>query len=281
MFNMDTEANIDIFRTDTFASKLLNNKADFDAFIYTPWRKAVEEICQREQNEKLQKYIKNILPETTPSILRSGPNMVLARHIATPNYETYRFLHASDVLPKLKPIIAEYKNDKYTNSNTIKHSLAQLNFYSGRSNKGEIVYSQKSVIDRNLSSGIRLSDIKTKSEQSFLSFHHDFLNESIVDHNIEICDVSEMYASLGGTARQYYKGFLSLFLMNNILFEDFLTTKEEGPFTEKIVIPTLCEIFNETGVKPLIVSLGPKGNEDDLFWFSYPPSIRHIVDKKL
>ena len=58
-----------------------------------------------------------------PEILKNNKKYaVLFRQIATPNYETKRFIALAKE-NNLCPVIFEYHNDKFTSNNEFKHSL--------------------------------------------------------------------------------------------------------------------------------------------------------------
>ena len=76
------------------------------------------------------------------------------------------------------------------------------------------------------------------------------------------------------------KPFLTLFLRDAILFENFLLDTSESQFTHNVVLPTIKTIATEIGIKPLIVALEPTEVEGDEFWLSYPHKDRVFVDRK-
>ena len=265
-----------------FIEHLMSDREAFDAFVYTPWRDALRELEERDRNPVISQFLQKNLPSKTPRRLSEGKNMALSRHLGTPNYEMYRFMHFSDVLTNLSPIILEYRNDKYVNANHTKYALAELCFYGGiHGLTRRAILDRVSVINKNESNGKRISDIKTKWGESLISFHRAFLISKFPAIEKGVVDLSEMYAELGGKARDYYNGYLSLFLRNNILFENFLFSKEESSFMKTIILPTILRILKETGKKPLIINLGPTGNEEDVFWTSYPRSDKEFVNKFL
>jgi hypothetical protein len=68
-----------------------------------------------------------------------------------------------------------------------------------------------------------------------------------------------------------------LFIRNGVLFENFLSTKEEINFTEKTVLPNIAIIEKTFGIKPLIVRISPKEAEEDIYWQCYPAHIKKYL----
>ena len=97
----------------------------------------------------------------------------------------------------------------------------------------------------------------------------------------KILDISEWLHTFGPCAKDYYQGFMSLFLRDGILFETYLFDEKEIDFHKNILLPTIIEIEKKTGAKPLIVALEPTRNEGGKFWNSYPPSTLDYIKKKL
>jgi hypothetical protein len=259
-------------------SNLLGDKNKFNAFVYTPWRDAVSELNARAKDTGLETYLQGVLPSSTPEVLRTGKNMVLARQLATPNYEMYRFMQIADVT-SLNPIVLEYKHDRYVNVSQVKYALAELNFHKGfdqATRKARLL--KLSIINRNESNGKRIDTLTTKWGQHLTDFHNEFFINTFPSMANQTYDLSDMYHELGGGAAKYYNGFLSLFLKHSILFENFLFSSEELRFMEKIFLPALITIKRESKYTPLIVELVPERSEDDIFWLSYPPTKFDFVD---
>lgn len=263
--------------------ELVNNRDALVKFLYTPWRSILPEMEIREADLNLQNYLSEILPTNTPEKLLSEKNMVLTRHIATPNYEMHRFMQFSDVITGLQPVVLEYSADKYVSVNTTKRALTELSFYKGRKGQQQEKTDTEKVVvvDRASREGLPLNEIKTTSGTPLEDLHHSLFHTTFPGMENSHFDVSDMHKSLGGGAKFYYKGHLSLFLKNNVLFENFLLNKEETGFLKGVILPTIFQIIDETGHKPLIVNLGPTGNEEDIFWVSYPPNNKETVNKFL
>ena len=79
----------------------------------------------------------------------------------------------------------------------------------------------------------------------------------------------------GGTARNYYPAFVSLFLRHAILFETFVLQQDaEREFTRDIFMPEFQSLFESTGLRPLVVPAEREDWEGDDFWHLYPEALR-------
>lgn len=258
---------------------LLDRNA-FNAHVYMHWDEALAELHARQSDEKLSAYVASLLPDGLPDKMRGKLNMVLFRHIATPNYEVSRFLMAADALEELNPLILEYTKDKFNNRNDWKFSLAKLRFNKGTNKLGEHIYEAKTIIDINAANNVPISSVNTTWGQSLVDFHHELFGDAYPTFKEQASDISEWLHAHGSSAKDYYKAFLALFLKDGILFENFLMDSKEYEFTKEIILPALLELEAETGYKPLIVALEPTDIEGDDFWLSHPISRKeHIVNK--
>ena len=79
---------------------------------------------------------------------------------------------------------------------------------------------------------------------------------------------------------EYYINFFRLFLVNGILFENYMLDEKEDWFTKNIVLPALLKIEEEIGVKPLIVNVQPTQIEGQPFWtYHSDDSIEYVKNK--
>jgi hypothetical protein len=266
--------------TEKRIEELVSDREKFTDFVYTPLHEAIAELKRRQTDAKLNAYLAS-LPMEVPEILKNKPSAVLFRHIATPNYEIRRFLHIVSVLADLQPLFLEYTEDKFTNRNECKFSLGKISLYKGMNKKEEPIYEKINIIDINESNCQPISSIKTVWGQSLVDFHHELFLTCFPDYKDNICDFSSWVSQNGKSAKDYYKLFLSLFIKNGILFENFLTENSELSFTKQVVLPAIIEIVEETGVKPLIVALEPTEIEGKHFWQAHPFETGEILAKKM
>lgn len=262
---------------------LVSDRAKFGDFVYTPLDEAVGELKRRRNNKQLQSYVKKTLAAGIPPPLETGLHAVMFRQVVTPNHEIKRFLDIVDMTDELEPLFLEYFEDKFTDNNDWKYFLGKMGFYSGRGKKGGEKIQRVRIIDFNTHRGKRLSEVKTLWGQGLIDFHHEIFKEAFrnVSNEGVLFDASNWFSGSGGSAINYYKHFLSLFLVNGILFENFLLDSKEIGFTREVFLPAFLEIMKESGVKPLIVALEPPEIESEEFWMCHPATNISFVNKKL
>lgn len=259
---------------------LLSNRDAFNDLIYTPVMEAVEELKKRWEDIELKDKISDYLNNDVPEPLINGYGAVFFRQIITPNYELRRFMSVPDVLD-LKPVFWEYHNDKFTSNNSVKHSLGKIPTHKGVGKKGGAKIDYDNVIDFNKSNGRKMKEVETLWGQSLVDFHHELLESVVPNSKNYIFDASEWFAKKNGTAKNYYKSYIALFVRNAILFENFVLEKDELEFTRDIFLPAFFDIWKTTGKKPIIVALEPTEIEGEIFWMCHPPEvINNILTKK-
>jgi hypothetical protein len=264
----------------TKIKELMSDHDKFNALVYTPLNAALEEIKCRQSNKKLEAYVE-ALPMEIPNFMKDRMNAVLFRHLATPNYEIRRFIHIVSALDgQLTPIILEYKDDKFTNLNECKFYLGKICLYKGKNKLGESLFEFEKIIDINDSNCKPISSIKTFWGQSLVDFHHELFFSNFPYLKDNVFDFSTWLHNNGHSAKAYYKLFLSLFLQNNILLENFLLEGRESVFIREVILPSILEITKEAGVKPLIVALEPTDIEGDKFWHAHAYEIKEYIQKK-
>lgn len=252
------------------SNSVVDEKDDFDVEdIYTPLEVAKEEIWKRWNDKELRKKVEKYLDNSIPFFLEKEPRAVMVRQIASPNMELHRFL---DLAKKsnLKPVINEYTNDKFVSINSYKFSLGKLSFFHKFDKKNCPILRCVRIIDIDSSENKELSNIDTFHGINLVDFHHNMLKNSVPEFNDEyLIDISDWCRNNGGRAERYYYNFLVWFICNGVLFENFLTHKNESNFTKNIVLPAFRKIKDEFGLKPLIVPIVKNSEAEDIFWRSY------------
>lgn len=269
-----------VSRTHEKVEELLDRDL-FNSHVYMDWHDAVAELERRQADPAIVARVDELLGREVPIPMKGKKNMVLFRHIATPNYEVSRFLSAADALTELNPLILEYTADKFNNRNEWKFSLAKLRFHHGLNKLGEQIFDTKTVIDINAGNNQPLKDIKTHAGTSLVDTHHKLFADRFPQFTESTYDLSEWLHAIGPQAQDYYKSFFALFLKDGILFENFMVDGKEMEFTKNIILPALIELEQETGLRPLIVPLEPTHIEGDKFWLSYPPEIKVKIEKEI
>lgn len=249
----------------------------FNNIIYTPLSLALEILEERHSDKILMEKISNILNGDIPEILINRKCGVFARQVATPNIDTKRFVNLTKE-NNLETILFEYPEDKFASKNIFKHSLGQIRINNGINKNGEYMFEKVNIINLVKYDGHKLKEIVTTWDEPLLDFHRNLFKHYNMPEDIYFYDIGDWYHRNGGTAAKYYTNFLMLFVAHGILFENFLITKDaEGDFTRDIVLSSIENIYNITGLKPLIVPLAPIDTESEEYWISHDKSIKKLI----
>lgn len=258
--------------------EILNTK------IYSSLSEAIQALEKRRDNKKLREEINNFLGNRrVPDIISKNKSIpaVLFRQLASPNYEMSRFLALAE-LGDFTPVVWEYLDDKYVTLNSEKYSLGKMSFYHGINKQGTLVVTKLKIVDFPKYDGKKISDVKTIWGETLADFHHSLLPQLYEGKvNYALFDASKWFQESGNNANHYYDYFLSLFIRNALLFENFLIDGTERQFTERVVIPAFERVYNRFKVKPLIIALDPTEVEGDHFWRCYPPTLEPLVKAKI
>lgn len=252
--------------------------------LLTPLDEAVTELARRKQDPELLKKVASYLNEDIPQHFKDGPILYLARHIASPNFETLRFLHLVESVD-LPAVLSHDLNDRFVPKNPLKKALGKLPISTGievKNGKCNEAYERVSIVDFNKVSGKPFRDIETKWGESLVAFHES-LFKSLASRPVELVDESAWIdRHHRGDLSLHYKKFLALFIVHGILFEDYaLEDREEAKFIEGVLRPAFRFIEQEFGCRPLIAQLTPTSIESPEFWISYPKRVLDIITAKL
>ena len=241
----------------------MSDRNIFNQIVYTPLSEALRLLEERRKDPILMAKIDELLKGDIPEILKEKKCGIFARQVATPNFDTQRFIKiAKD--NQLEAVLFEYPEDKFTSKNIFKHSLCQIRVNNGINHKGEYMVEKINIVDLVNNDGKKIKEIKTNWGEPLTDFHRKLFKDYEIKDNITFHDISEWYHRNGGHASDYYVNFLLLFVCHGILFENFLMKEVEGDFTKNILLPTIEKIVNLTGVKPLITPFEPIESEDDI-----------------
>lgn len=278
MFSQLTKKITSIWSREVSIDVLLNDKSQFESFVYTPIQEAKVLHLKRQTNINLRNQLSRLFHSGLPESFCEESCAVLSRQIATPNFEFRRFVSIVDLFDGFAPLIPEFENDKFSSRNSLKKSWLSLSFATSYD---KIV--QIDIADIEECEGKRFSEIRTKWGQPLLEFHRQLINETYRPMSARhFMDNSAWLAKYGDTASEYYFFYLLLFTQNAILFEDFvLDDPEEYKFARDVFLPNFIEIINKTGMKPLIVHLEPSQLEGRDFWFCYPADSLRFVENKI
>lgn len=237
--------------------------------IYTSLEVAREEIWKRWNDKELRKKVEEFFGEGILEAVRDEPRAVIVRQVASPNMEFFRFLELVKCTD-LRPLVNEYVKDKFVSVNSCKLSLGKLSFFEKLNKKKCPILKHKKIINVDDSENKELLNINTIYGDRLVDFHHEMLRASIPEFDLNnLVDISDWCSVNGERANKYYYYFLAWFICNGILFENFLTDKNESDFTKKVVLPAFKKIKEEFGLKPLIVPIVKNIEAEDIFWRSY------------
>ena len=251
--------------------------------LLTPFPEVVEELKRRASDTALRDRVEAYLGDL-PAHFQGGPVLYLARHVATPNFETLRFIHLVEGLG-MKVIIGQDTKDRFVPHNQLKRALGRLPVCLGITKKdgthGER-YHKVTVIDFNAANGKPFSSIRTLWGEGLVDFHTGLL-KAIAGGNVKVeDDAAWIDGNHRGSLVEHYKKFLALFLAHGVLFEDYLVEdKHEGRFVMEVLRPAFDFVEREFGHRPLITQLTPTSIESTDYWMSYPEEALDIVREKL
>ena len=258
--------------------KIVSDHLIFNQIVYTPLSEALRLLEERRKDVELVDKVKKILNNDIPPVLENNRCGIFARQLATPNFDTQRFIKITKE-NNLETVLFEYPEDKFTSKNVFKHSLGQIRVHNKINKKGEDVVEKINIIDLVKHDGKKIKELQTVWGEPLIDFHRKLFTHYNLSSEITFYDISGWYGRNGGSAVSYYKNFLMLFVAHGILFENFLTNDKEKDFSENVVLPAIEEVFNITGCKPLIVPLSTMDDEEEDYWISHPMIIKNIIPK--
>jgi len=252
--------------------------------LLTPFPEVIEELKRRSADKELRRKVEEYLGGDIPPYFTKGPVLYLARHVATPNYETLRFIHLVETCG-MKVVIGQDTKDKFVPHNQLKKALGKLPVCLGITNKEGVSqerYQKIRVIDFNSANGRQLGRIQTLWGQSLVDFHAELL-APYTKGVVEVHEDAEWIdRNHRGDLLEHYKKFLALFVVHGVLFEDYqVEDKHEGRFVNEVLRPAYRFVEEAFGYRPLITQLTPTSVEHPEYWISYPKEVLDIVRKKL
>lgn len=248
--------------------------------LLTPLQEAVEELHKRRKDPVLMQKVSEYLSHDIPSHFAKGPILYLARHVATPNFETLRFLHLVEPIG-IPPVIGQDPSDKFVSKNQLKRALCKLPISICASMKNGTCHEnieRVSIVDFKKADGKQFGNIETLWGGNLVEFHNSLFS-ALTKQEVEIVDDSAWIdRQHRGDLYLHYKKFLALFVVHGVLFEDYaIEDREEMIFIEKVLRPAYEAIEAQFGCKPLIAQLTPTTVESPEFWISYPKKVLDII----
>jgi hypothetical protein len=247
--------------------------------IYTSLGEAEIEIKRRNKDLVLKKKLDDFWGENKPDfIYDKKPRSVLSKSIMTPNLEFKYFMDISKEIG-LDICLWEYNKGKFVGKNQEKRHLGKMFFYHGHGKKNGNKIDHTNILDFSKEEGKKMFDVNTLCGKKLVDFHHDILEKVFPNKNFNIKDISEWFDKTR-YMDAYYLYYLSLFIRDNILFENFFFDgeKEETKFTCDNFLPSFKKAIEIFGCKPLIVPLLPQEHEKSHFWLSYDEKIKEMLN---
>jgi hypothetical protein len=257
--------------------KITSDRNLFNQVVYTPLSDAVRLLNERQKDPVLMARVKKLLNGNIPEIFLGKKCGVMARQIATPNFDSRTFLSlARD--NNLHPVFLEYFGDKFVSNNKYKHSLGQLQVQDKIDKNGNECIEKITIIDFNKSNGKKLKDIKTLWGESLIDFHKRLFDLYKLK-DFSFLEETSWYKKGDEKPVDFYVNFFLLVTCFGILFENFLIDGDEieVDFTNNVVLPALKKVVDLTGVKPLVVPVGDLELETEDFWYYHLPIVKKAI----
>lgn len=200
------------------------------------------------------------------------PRAILFRQIATPNYELRRFLRLC-ARSDYAPVILQYHADRMSCHNTFKRSLVAPMFLEGVSRTGQPFFRRQVLTNVEKVDRLQLAKVSV-SGRPLPSIHTDLLRLALPDERMELVEGSHWFGQYPAGAQDYYVDLFAALTGNLILFEDFVTSGEDGPFFERVVRPAFDAACSILGIRPLVRRLYDNRRMASPLWYAYPASYR-------
>ncbi len=247
--------------------------------FFTPLPEAVAEIERRRKDPELRRKVEAYLHGDIPEhFTYSKPIFYLSRHIATPNYETLRFIEITQQYD-LPRVIGVDPFDKFTSNNVLKRALGKLPVTKGTARNGDEITENFTIIDFSQFDGCSFDQIVTSFGEDLPSFHMKLLREMYPSTALVRDESSWVSRHHRGDLLPQYKHMLALLCVHGIMFESYLP--EETSLVLNILEPAFKEIEQVIGVKPLIVELIDAELEKTRDWNGYPSVLYPVIKNEL
>lgn len=154
-----------------FSAKLYHDAGSLS--YLTPYDEAVAEAIRRSKDPELRKKVEAYLGNDLPSYFGKKPVLLLARHLATPNFESLRFLHTLSAL-ELPIVVSQDLKDRFTSKNMLKRALGKMPVCTQITQRSGVVienYRNVTVVDFNENQGKPLSEVTTLWGEPLSDFH--------------------------------------------------------------------------------------------------------------
>lgn len=210
-----------------------------------------------------------------PSALRqhlTRPTAVLARHVASPSYETMWFARVAR-RHGFQALIIEHRSDRFTAHNPAKRSLATLPVVVGRSRNGQAIVRRQKIVDTAAAEGRRLEEVVTQAGESLIDYHHRKLAQVLGPDAPLVMSLQDVAPACAAGPGAYYLEFFKMLSGPLVLFEDFVADEQTAAFFQRTVLPAHRRAVSETGRRPQIARLVPGRRTSSPMWNAYPAAM--------
>lgn len=263
-------------------SELVSSPCSSEPFlqsVYTPIESALNEIEERRKDSKLRLAVEKYLDGDLPSYFNQKKAVLyLSRHIATPNYETLRFIEVTKEydLPK---VIGQDTTDIFTSNNVLKRALGKMQIMKGTARNGDEIIENFTVVNFNKAQGKKLRYVKTATGTPLTRFHNSLLLNIYPFGYKLVNESSWIDRNHRKNLLLHYKKFLSLMITQGVMFEYY--EDSEHDFVNEILNPAFSDVTKRFGCKPLISDLVPQEKQLERDWNSYPSVVYQFVKRHL
>lgn len=237
--------------------------------MYVTLEEAKRTVWERWRDSDLRQEVSDYVG-TIPEFLRSEPRAILARHVATPNFEFFRFAEAAQKTG-LKPYCFEYVGDKFCTNNPDKLLLGKMTFFHSRADD----HTCCSVMKLPRYDGKPFTEAKTLWGEGLVAFHHRLIAAELPA--IAVADFTGWIKEMGGKPALYWHRLLALCICHGILFDNFHSEGHEEHFTREIIRPALNRVEAHFALKPLVVPAVPVESEREPYWSWYPGHLEQAL----
>jgi hypothetical protein len=247
--------------------------------LLTPLEEAVEIANSRKKDSKLRARVESFLQHDIPTHFKEEEVIFyLARHVATPNYETLHFIEIAK--PFNKPIvIGQDSKDKLVSNNAMKRALGKMPVTKGMTSHGDEIIENCTLIDFSKEQGKPFVNIKTKTGKDLMQFHTELFNE-IYPTGVLLVDESEWIdRNHRGLLLEHYTKFLSLLLVHGIMIESYI--KDDKEFVDTILIPAFERVEKRFDARPLICPLMSENKQYEKNWDAYPSVLYSFIKQEM
>lgn len=245
--------------------------------IYTPFSEALLIIKERWGNDSLKAKIlrKGNLPEEILSL--TAPKLFICRPLIVPNLEISYFLDLASQ-SSLDHTFLEYR-DTLVGRNKDKRALGKVICTKGKDKIHRCIYTKTSIINFNTEEGKKIDNINTLWNEPLVEFKRKLLANAFPGEEKNIINLTQWFNERRYSSKFYYQDYLTLFLRNGIIFENFLLgDPAEREFFFSKVLPSFKKVEDMFGVRPIIVPLLPFELEKSEGWLAYPEQVsQHII----